>query len=152
MNIGNMEVKNRVVMTAAEFSLGQTNGQPTERMINYYVERAKGEVGLIIPGICRVNDMGAASSFTQLSMARDENIEPMRRMVDAIHENGAKLCIQLHHPGRQGYASSINTLPLIIPITDKFPKFPDMLFKATSLLLGLEQKKICMSLQAPSKC
>ncbi len=152
MNIGTMEVKNRVVMTAAEFSLGQTNGQPTEKMINYFVERAKGEVGLIIPGICRVNDMGAASSFTQLSMARDENIEPMRKMVNAIHENGAKLCIQLHHPGRQGYASSINTLPLIIPIADRFPKFPDMLFKATPLLLGLEQKKICMSLQAPSKC
>ena len=37
MKIGTMEVKNRVVMTAAEFSLGQTNGQPTDKMINYYV-------------------------------------------------------------------------------------------------------------------
>ena len=152
MNIGKLEIKNRVVMTAAEFSLGQTNGQPTQRMIDYYVERAKGGVGLIIPGICRVNDMGAASTFTQLSMSRDENVEPMRRMVEEIHANGAKLCIQLHHPGRQGYASSINTLPLIIPITERFPKFPSLLFKATPLLLGLEQKKVCMSLQAPSKC
>ena len=55
MKIGTMEVKNRVVMTAAEFSLGQTNGEPTERLMNYYEERAKGGVGLIIPGICRVN-------------------------------------------------------------------------------------------------
>lgn len=152
MNIGTMTVKNRIVMTAAEFSLGQPNGQPTERMMDYYVERAKGEVGLIIPGICRVNDMGAASTFTQLSMARDENIEPMREMARRIHEAGAKLCIQLHHPGRQGYASSINTLPMIIPIVDKFPNFPKTLFKMTPLLLGLEQKKVCMSLQAPSKC
>lgn len=152
MNIGTMTVKNRVVMTAAEFSLGQPNGQPTERMMNYFVERAKGEVGLIIPGICRVNDMGATSSFTQLSMARDENIEPMREMARRIHENGAKLCIQLHHPGRQGYSSSINTLPMIIPIVDRFPNFPKTLFKATPLLLGMEQKKICMSMQAPSKC
>ena len=152
MNIGKMRVKNRIVMTAAEFSLGQPNGQPTEKMINYFEERAKGGVGLIIPGICRVNDMGAASTFTQLSMARDENIEPMRKMVNRIHKYDAKLCIQLHHPGRQGYASSINTLPLIIPIADRFPKFPNALFKATPLLLGLEQKKVCMSLQAPSKC
>lgn len=149
--IGTMEVKNRIVMTAAEFSLGQPNGQPTERMMDYFEERAKGGVGLITPGICRVNDMGATSSFTQLSMARDENIEPMREMARRIHGYGAKLCIQLHHPGRQGYSSSINSLPLIIPITDKFPKFPDMLFKATPLLLGLEQKKLCMSMQAPSK-
>ncbi|MBO5495209.1 MAG: FAD-dependent oxidoreductase [Eubacterium sp.] len=152
MKIGTMEVKNRVVMTAAEFSLGQTNGQPTERMMDYYEERAKGGVGLITPGICRVNDMGAASSFTQLSMSRDENIEPMREMVRRIHAHGAKLCIQLHHPGRQGYASSINTLPLVIPVTEKFPQFPSLLFKATPLLLSLEQKRLCMSLQAPSRC
>ncbi len=152
MKIGKLEIKNRIVMTAAEFSLGQTNGQPTQKMIDYYVERAKGGVGLITPGICRVNDTGAASTFTQLSMSRDENIEPMRRMADEIHAAGARLCIQLHHPGRQGYASSINTLPLIIPIAERFPAFPSALFKATPLLLGLEQKKVCMSLQAPSKC
>ena len=150
--IGNMEVKNRIVMTAAEFSLGQINGEPTERMMNYFEERAKGGVGLITPGICRVNDTGAASTFTQLSMSSDRHIEPMREMVRRIHKYGAKLCIQLHHPGRQGYASSINSLPLIIPVTDKFPKVPNVLFKATPVLLGLEQKKVCFSLQAPSKC
>ncbi len=152
MKIGTMEVKNRVVMTAAEFSLGQTNGEPTERMMNYYEERAKGGVGLIIPGICRVNDMAATSTFTQLSMSSDRHIEPMREMARRIHQYGTKLCIQLHHPGRQGYCSSINSLPLVIPITDRFPKVPQMLFKATPVLLGLEQKKICMSQQAPSKC
>lgn len=152
MHIGTMEVKNRVVMTAAEFSLGQTNGEATERMIAYFEERAKGEVGLIIPGICRVNDMAATSSFTQLSMSSDRHIAPMRHMVQRIHAAGAKLCIQLHHPGRQGYCSSINSLPLLIPITDRFPKVVPQLFKATPLLLGLEQKKVCMSQQAPSKC
>lgn len=152
MKIGSLEIKNRIVMTAAEFSLGQTNGEPTERLINYYEERAKGGVGLIIPGICRVNDMGAASTFTQLSMSSDRHIEPMRKMAEQIHSHGAKLCIQLHHPGRQGYASSINTLPLIIPIADRYKSLPNMLFKATPVLLGLEQKKLCMSLQAPSKC
>ena len=151
MKIGTMEVKNRVIMTAAEFSLGQTNGEPTERMIAYYEERAKGGVGLIIPGICRVNDMAAVSTFTQLSMSKDRHIEPMRKMVERIHAAGAKLCIQLHHPGRQGYCSSINSLPLIIPITDRFPKLAPQLFKATPLLLSLEQKRLCMSQQAPSK-
>ena len=61
VKIGNLEIKNRIVMTAAEMSLGQINGCPTERMIEYYEERAKGEVGLIIPGICRVNDKGAGT-------------------------------------------------------------------------------------------
>ncbi len=150
MNIGGMTVKNRVVMNAAEFSLGQTNGTPTERMIRYYEARAKGGVGLIIPGICRVNDMGAASTFTQLSMAHDWQIEPMRAMADRIHAAGAKLCIQLHHPGRQGYASSINTLPLVIPVVKKFPGVMDLMFKATPALLAMEEKKLCQSVQSPS--
>ncbi len=152
MNIGTMTVKNRVVMTAAEMSLGQTNGRPTEKMTAYYEERARGGVGLIIPGICRVNDMGAASTFTQLAMSHDYHIEPMRAFADRLHRYGAKLCIQLHHPGRQGYASSINTLPVVIPVVERFPKVLDGLFKCTPLLLGLEEKGICMSVQSPSKC
>ena len=152
MNIGTLTVKNRTVMTAAEMSLGQTNGCPTEKMMAYYEERAKGGVGLIIPGVCRVNDMGAASTFTQLSMANDYNIEPMREFVRRIHRHGAKLAVQLHHPGRQGYASSINTLPVVIPVVERFPKVLDALFRCTPLLLGLEEKKICFSVQSPSKC
>ena len=150
MNIGTMTVKNRIVMNAAEFSLGQTDGTPTERMIRYYEDRARGGVGLIIPGICRVNDMGATSTFTQLSMAQDWHIEPMRAMADRIHAAGAKLCIQLHHPGRQGYASAINSLPVVIPIQRKFPGVMDLMFKATPALMALEQKKLCQSVQSPS--
>ncbi len=151
MKIGSMTVKNRTVMTAAEFSLGQTNGKPTERLMDYYEERAKGGVGMIIPGICRVNDMGGASTFTQLAMSHDYHIEPMREFAQRIHRHGAKLCIQLHHPGRQGMASAINSLPLVIPIADRFPGVMDQVFKCTPLLLGLEAKGICFSVQAPSK-
>ncbi len=152
MKIGTMTVKNRTVMTAAEMSLGQTDGCPTEKMMAYYEERAKGGIGLIIPGICRVNDMGAASTFTQLAMSQDYQIAPMHEFAERLHRHGAKLCIQLHHPGRQGYASSINTLPLIIPIVKRFPKVLDGLFRCTPLLLGLEEKGICMSVQSPSDC
>ena len=151
MNIGAMTVKNRTVMAAAEFSLGQPNGKPTERMMDYFEERARGGAGMIIPGICRVNDMGGASTFTQLAMSHDYHIEPMRQFAERIHKYGAKLCIQLHHPGRQGMASAINSLPLVIPIADRFPGIMKPIFKCTPLLLGMEAKGICFSMQAPSK-
>ena len=85
MNIGTLTIKNRTVMTAAEMSLGQPNGCPTEKLMDYYEERAKGGVGLIIPGVTRVNDMGAASTYTQLAMSQDYQIEPMREFVKRIH-------------------------------------------------------------------
>ncbi len=152
MKIGTMTVKNRTVMTAAEFSLGQTDGTPTEKLMDYYEERAIGGVGMITPGICRVNDMGAASTFTQLSMSHDYHIAPMHEFAERIHRHGAKLCIQLHHPGRQGYSSSTNSLPMLIPIVKRFPKVLDTLFKCTPFLLGMEEKGIIWSVQAPSKC
>lgn len=116
MNIGTITIKNRIVMTAAEFSLGQASGKPTRRLMDYYEERAKGGVGLIIPGICRVNDMGGASTYTQLSMSHDYHIAPMAEFARRLHSHGAKLAIQLHHPGRQGMASATNSLPFVIPI------------------------------------
>ena len=151
MNIGTLTVKNRTVMTAAEMSLGQPDGTPTEKLMDYYEERAKGGVGLIIPGVTRVNDMGAASTYTQLAMSHDYHIAPMREFVNRIHRHGAKLGIQLHHPGRQGYSSSTNSLPLVIPIVKRFPKVLDGIFKCTPILLGMEEKKLIWSVQAPSK-
>ena len=59
MKIGSMTVKNRTVMTAAEFSLGQTNGKPTQRLMDYYEERAKGGVPEISS---MVIDIGATSA------------------------------------------------------------------------------------------
>ncbi len=151
MNIGNVTVKNRTVMTAAEFSLGQPNGKPTEKLMNYYEERAKGGVGLIIPGICRVNDMLGAASYTQLAMSHDYHIEPMREFANRIHKHGAKLAIQLHHAGRQGLCASLNSLPLIIPIVDKHPEKLRPLMESGAAMVELEQKGICFSTQAPSK-
>ena len=149
-NIGTLTLKNRVVMTAAEMSLNQPNGKPTERLMSYYEERAKGGIGLIIPGICRVNDTDATGSFTQLAMSHDYHIEPMREFAERIHAHGAKLGIQLHHAGRQGYASVVNTLPMILPITEKIPSLWKPLYKAVPLMLRMEEKDICMRVNAPS--
>ena len=151
MNIGTMTVKNRTVMTAAEVSMGQTNGKPTEMLMDYYEERAKGGVGLIIPGVTRVNDTRGTFSFTQLAMSHDYHIEPMREFAERIHRHGAKLGIQLHHPGRQGYSSSIHSLPMVIPIVDRFPKVLDSIYKCTPVLDKLEKKALLWPVQAPYK-
>jgi 2,4-dienoyl-CoA reductase-like NADH-dependent reductase (Old Yellow Enzyme family)/thioredoxin reductase len=148
--IGTLELRNRVVMTAAEMSMSQPNGKPTERLMSYYEERAKGGVGLIIPGICRVNDYDAVGSFTQLAMSHDYHIEPMRVFAARIHAQGAKLGIQLHHAGRQGYASVVKTLPMILPLAEKFPGIWKPLYKAVPMMLSMEEKDLCFRVNAPS--
>ena len=150
LKIGTMELKNRTVMTAAEVSLGQANGKPTEQLMDYYEERAKGGVALIIPGVTRVNDNWAASTYTQLAMSHDYHIEPMREFAERIHRHGAKLGIQLHHPGRQGYSASIHSLPMVIPMTNVFPGLINPIYKCTPILNKLEKGAKLWPVQTPS--
>lgn len=46
-NIGKCEVKNRVVMSAMDTKHEEANYIWSDETINYYIERAKGGVGLI---------------------------------------------------------------------------------------------------------
>ena len=122
MKIGNVEIKNRIVMAPMLMGFGQFNGNATEKMMNYYEERAKGGTGLIITEITRVNDLSGASSFGQLSASKDRNIASMSELAKRIHKHGAKLFVELHHPGRQNVNLMINTVPISVLCDKIMPK------------------------------
>ena len=142
MKIGKVKIKNRVVMSPMLLNFGQINGNATEAMINYYEERAKGGTGLIITEITRINDVNGASSMGQLSVSHDYNIEPLKKMASRIHMHGAKLFIQLHHPGRQNMELMIHTLPISILIDKVFSHYKDLLWKVIPLGKKLMDKNL----------
>lgn len=112
MKIGNVEIKNRVVMAPMCMGFGQYNGCATDTMMDYYEERAKGGVGLIFTEITRINDITGASSFGQLGMSHDYQIPALKEMADRIHRHGCKIMVELHHPGRQNLGLMIGTVPI----------------------------------------
>ena len=66
--IGNLEIKNRVVMPAMGCSFAESTGEAGARMIRYYADRARGGVGLIITEITRVDDETGVGTPNQLSV------------------------------------------------------------------------------------
>jgi 2,4-dienoyl-CoA reductase-like NADH-dependent reductase (Old Yellow Enzyme family) len=48
IKIGVMQLRNRIVMPAMGTNYADRDGAVTDRLLNYYIERAKGGVGLII--------------------------------------------------------------------------------------------------------
>ena len=122
LKIGNVEIKNRIVMAPMMMGFGQFNGNATEKMINYYEERAKGGTGLIITEITRVNDLTGASSFGQLAASKDRNIESISCLAERMHKHGAKIFVELHHPGRQNVNLMINTVPISVLCDNIMPK------------------------------
>lgn len=154
MKIGNVEIKNRIVMAPMCMGFGQYNGCATQTMMNYYEERAKGGVGLIFTEITRINDITGASSFGQLGMSHDYQIPALKEMADRIHKHNCKVMVELHHPGRQNLGLMIGT----VPICNIGSKLMGNLY--TKILTGavippgkkLQDKHIVPKTVAPSKC
>jgi len=97
IRLGRMEVRNRIALPAHGTGLARES-LPDERLINYYAERAKGGVGLIVVGSLQIHP--TSPGITSLLCNYDESIIPgLRRVADAVHGNGAKVCAQLSHMG-----------------------------------------------------
>ena len=99
--IGNLEIKNRVVMPAMGCSLAESTGEAGARMIKYYADRARGGVGLIITEITRVDDETGVGTPNQLSVTNTHMVAQLSRLAEAVHAYGTKIFVQLHHPGNQ---------------------------------------------------
>ncbi len=155
MNIGNVKIKNRVVMSPMMLGFGQINGNATEQMMNYYEERAKGGAGLIISEITRVDNLTGASSFGQLSASKDSNIESISELTNRLHKYDAKFFVQLHHPGRQNVSLMVNTVPISTFFDKIIPnnKYSELLYdKIVPLGQKLVNKNMFFKSVAPSKC
>ena len=61
--IGKMEVKNRLVMSPMGTNSALANGRKTDNEIDYFIERAKGGVGMIIMGCQPLNEKIAQGSM-----------------------------------------------------------------------------------------
>lgn len=154
MKIGNVEIKNRVVMAPMCMGFGQYNGCPTETMMNYYEERAKGGVGLIFTEITRVNDITGASSFGQLGMSHDYQIPALKEMADRIHKHNCKIMVELHHPGRQNLGLMIGTVPICIAGEKMLGSLYTKILTGAVIPPGkkLQDNHIVPRVVAPSKC
>lgn len=97
LNVGGLELKNRIVMTSVVTGL-QMGGAASEELKNYYAARARGgaaltmvETAIVVPGNEGLN----------LALHHDRFIGPLKELVDIIHSNGSLAGIQLNHLGRQ---------------------------------------------------
>lgn len=154
MKIGNVEIKNRIVMAPMCMGFGQYNGCATETMMDYYEERAKGGVGLIFTEITRINDITGASSFGQLGMSHDYQIPALREMADRIHKHNCKIMVELHHPGRQNLGLMIGTVPICNIGSKLMGNLYTKILTQTVIPQGkkLQDKHIVPRTVAPSKC
>lgn len=114
IKIGNLELKNRIVMAPMTVDYANADETPSERQIAYYAERAMGGAGLITLEVCTV-DADHRYQAKSLGLYADHLIEPHKKLVDAIHAHGAKVFPQISHTGPESLAPFYRKMPPVGP-------------------------------------
>src|SRR3989304_10576912 len=98
LRIGSFTGRNRLLSTAHATGYGE-NGLPSQRHLDYWTSKAKGGIGLIVTEVQPVHP-SASTSPMLIHTWKEECIEPLRRIVEAVHQHGARIVAPLWHPGR----------------------------------------------------
>ena len=100
IDFGFLTLKNRVIMGSMHTNLEET--KDWGRIADFYSERAKGGVGLIITGGIAPNEEGAVFKGAA-AMLDEEDSDNHKIVTDAVHKNGGKIAMQILHAGRYAY-------------------------------------------------
>ncbi len=122
VKIGNMEVKNRIVMLPMTTGYPEADETVGDRFINFFAERAKGGAGLIIIPFAPV----PAGSPVEPGLFDNRFIPGIRRLTAAIHAHGAKTASQLitsyHVAFKGGPAEVVGPSPVMNQILRVVPR------------------------------
>lgn len=93
--IGEVEIKNRIAMAPmGVLGLLNLDGSLAQRGVEYYIERAKGGVGLIITGVFKVeNDIEPLKAG--IPLVSPSVLPSFSELSEVIHALGSKIFIQL---------------------------------------------------------
>jgi 2,4-dienoyl-CoA reductase-like NADH-dependent reductase (Old Yellow Enzyme family)/thioredoxin reductase len=110
IRINTMELKNRAVMPPMGTMYSNDDNKVSDRLVRYLARRAQGGTGLIITEICAVDPRGRGFKG-EIGIWNDDFIAGLARIPDAIHLEGGKSALQLHHAGRESFEYFLGAPP-----------------------------------------
>ncbi|WP_372892736.1 FAD-dependent oxidoreductase [Rhodosalinus sp.] len=115
LDLGFTTLKNRVIMGSMHTNLEEVGDW--NRIAEFYAERARGEVGLMVTGGMAPNREGAVFPGAA-GLFSDEDIANHRMVTDRVHAAGGKIAMQILHAGRYAYSKDcVAPSPVKSPIS-----------------------------------
>ncbi|WP_282061572.1 NADPH-dependent 2,4-dienoyl-CoA reductase [Roseobacter litoralis] len=100
LDLGFTTLKNRVLMGSMHTGLEET--KDWNRVAEFYAERARGEVALMVTGGIGPNLEGSVLPGAAM-MVSDQDVANHKIITDRVHEAGGKIAMQILHAGRYAY-------------------------------------------------
>ena len=101
LDLGFTTLPNRVLMGSMHTGL-EDRADDFPRLAAYFVERARGGVGLIVTGGIAPNAAGWTKPFAGTLSGR-RHLARHRLVTGAVHGAGGRICMQILHTGRYAY-------------------------------------------------
>jgi len=101
LDLGFTQLRNRVLMGSMHTGL-EDDSRLFPRLTEYFAERARGGVGLIVTGGFAPNIEGWAAPFSG-RLSTHAAAAKHRPITAAVHAEGGKIALQILHTGRYGY-------------------------------------------------
>ncbi len=121
LDLGFTTLKNRVLMGSMHTGL-EDRPWHFKQLAEYFAERARGGVGLIVTGGFAPNRRGELLPLGS-RLSNTLQIPMHKKVTSAVHDAGGKICMQILHAGRYGYTPySVAPSAIKSPITPFKPK------------------------------
>ena len=101
LELGHLTLPNRILMGSMHTNLEEVTGG-FARLAAFYAERVREGVGLIVTGGIAPNPEGAVFQGAA-TLEREEQLDDHRGVVEAVHGEGGRVCMQILHAGRYAY-------------------------------------------------
>ena len=111
-NIGNLTVKNRIVMAPMISNLANPDGSTNENHIAYLTARARGGAGLIITEYTYIDGINARGSRNQMGAYTTSFVPKLKRITESIHGNDSLAFMQLVHAGGKALRTENKAAPM----------------------------------------
>lgn len=119
-HIKGLELKNRIMMSPmCQYSVTAEDGTPTNWHLQHYVSRAVGGTGLVMIEMTDVEPDGRISN-RDLGLWSDDQIKAYAKIVEEVHQYGAKIGIQIAHAGRKAEDAQPPVAPSAIAFDDTY--------------------------------
>ncbi|WP_308818794.1 oxidoreductase [Pseudonocardia alni] len=111
IEIGGVRLRNRTLLPSMTTRLADDAGHVTDATLAYYRARAEGGVGLVTVEMASP-EIAGKHRFRELGIYDDMFLPGLRRLVDTLHEAGARASIQLGHGGSRARSVVSGTTPV----------------------------------------
>jgi len=121
LDLGHVTLPNRILMGSMHTGL-EDKASDYDKLAAYFAERARGGVGLMVTGGIAPSIQGWLKPFGgRLTMPWHKPRH--RKLTDAVHAEGGRICLQILHAGRYGYHPlSVAPSKIKSPITPFTPR------------------------------